>query len=47
VHIEDHPELMRKGLAQVIVQSTLGGKGTLTLRETAQGLRPAESLIDV
>jgi beta-galactosidase len=35
------------GLAQVILQSVLNGYGSLTLRATADGLTPAEVMIDV
>ena len=35
------------GLAQVIVQSGLAGRGKLTLRATSEGLAPAEVVIDV
>jgi len=35
------------GLAQVIEQSKIGGEGPLTLRATADGLTPAEVVINV
>jgi beta-galactosidase len=35
------------GLAQVIVQSGLGGQGKLTLRATSDGLAAGEIVIDV
>jgi beta-galactosidase len=35
------------GLAQVILQSRRGGAGSLVLRATAAGLRPADTTIDV
>jgi beta-galactosidase len=35
------------GLAQVILQSRRGGAGTLVLRATAAGLKPAETAISV
>ncbi len=35
------------GLAQVIVQSGLGGQGKLTLRATSEGLTTGETVIDV
>ncbi len=35
------------GLAQVIVQSGLGGRGKLTLRATSEGLAGGEAVIDV
>ncbi|MYN21270.1 beta-galactosidase, partial [Rugamonas sp. FT107W] len=35
------------GLAQVIVQSRRGGQGGLTLRASADGLQPAETVLAV